>query len=94
MYTNFLLNSLKSVDITFFLVCLGIIVLIIAIYFLIPVFRKSQYEERRESLRQREAAFKKGRVGASDTTVVANETATDEVALNQPTSEETKPTEN
>lgn len=70
MNTNyFLLNALGPVDTTFFLVCLGIIVLIVAIYFLIPIFNKSQYEERRENLRKREAAFKKGRtdnqIGAS-----------------------------
>lgn len=60
MYTNgLLLNALGSVDIAFFMVCLGIIVAIVAVYFLIPVFNKSQYEERRNNLRKREAAFKK-----------------------------------
>ncbi len=95
MYTNLLLlNKLKSVDITFFLVCLGIVLLIVAIYFLIPVFRKSQYEERRESLRRREAAFKKGRAEALGTTEVADQTATnDEAEQEKPTSEETKATE-
>lgn len=95
MYTNLLLlNKLKSVDVTFFLVCLGIVLLIVAIYFLIPVFRKSQYEERRESLRKREAAFKKGRAEALGTTEVADQTATaDEAEQEKPTSEETKATE-
>ncbi len=95
MYTNlFLLNKLPNVDIAFFLVCLGIVLLIVAIYFLIPVFRKSQYEERRESLRQREAAFKKGRAEALGTTGVADQKVTaDEAAHEEPTSEETKATE-
>ncbi len=59
MYVNsLLLNALGTVDKTFFLICLGIIVVIVAVYFLIPVFNKSQYEERRNNLRKREAAFK------------------------------------
>ncbi len=62
MYTSYLLlNKLKSVDVAFFLICLGIAAAAVAIYFLIPIFNKSQYEERRNNLRKREAAFKHGR---------------------------------
>lgn len=84
MNTNyFLLNALGPVDTIFFLVCLGIVVLIVAIYFLIPIFNKSQYEERRENLRKREAAFKKGRtddnqVGASVSAATGGATSDDD----------------
>lgn len=52
------LNSLSSVDTAFFIICAVIIVLIIAIYFLIPVFNKKLYQEQRDNLHKREAAFK------------------------------------
>jgi len=54
----FLLNKLKSADVTFFIVCIAIVVVIIAIWLLIPVFNKRQYKDQRDSLRQREAAFR------------------------------------
>lgn len=92
MYTGYLLlNKLKKVDITFFLICLGIIVAIIAIYFLIPVFNKSQYEERRNNLRQREAAFKNGRTAynANGTMISAPEEAETEDDRTETETEET-----
>ena len=52
------LNSLKDVDIAFFIICAVIVVLIIAVYFLIPVFNKKLYQEQRDNLHKREAAFK------------------------------------
>lgn len=52
------LNKLKSVDIGFFIACAVIIVLIVAVYFLIPVFNKKFYQEQRDNLHKREAAFK------------------------------------
>ena len=52
------LNSLKDVDIAFFIVCAAIIVIIVAVYFLIPVFNKKLYQEQRDNLHKREAAFK------------------------------------
>lgn len=55
----FLLNALKTGDIIFFSVCAAIILIIVAIYFLIPVFKKKQLEEARASLRKRELNFKK-----------------------------------
>ncbi len=58
MNSLLLLNGLKSVDIGFFIGCGVVIALIIAVYYLIPVFNKKQYEEQRENLRKREAAFK------------------------------------
>lgn len=58
MNSLLLLNGLKSVDIGFFIGCGVVIALIIAVYYLIPVFNKKQYEEQRENLRKREAAFR------------------------------------
>lgn len=53
-----LLNKLGKIDRMFFLTCLIIIVLIVAVYFLIPVFNKGQYEEQRNNLKLREKSFK------------------------------------
>lgn len=53
-----LLNQLGPVDIGFFVACAVIVVLIVAVYFLIPVFNKKQYQEQRENLKKREDAFK------------------------------------
>lgn len=58
MNSLLLLNGLKSVDIGFFIACGVAIALIIGIYYLIPVLNKKQYEEQRENLRKREAAFR------------------------------------
>lgn len=54
------LNSLalKPTDIIFFIVLAVIIGLCVAVYFLIPVINKKQYQEQRENLKKREAAFK------------------------------------
>lgn len=107
MYVNsLLLNALGTVDKTFFLICLGIIVVIVAVYFLIPVFNKSQYEERRNNLRKREAAFKNSdadtrekvsvTVSDADTSkgsCAVNSTETDADAQKAPVSEVEKVTE-
>lgn len=63
-----LLNPLGPVDIGFFVACAVIVVLIIAVYFLIPVFNKKQYQEQRENLKKREEAFKSN----TKTTVSSN----------------------
>ena len=52
------LNSLGAWDIGFFVLCALVIVVIVAIYFLIPVFNKKQYQEQRDNLKKREVAFK------------------------------------
>ena len=52
------LNSLSSTDIWFFVLCGVVIALIVGVYFLIPVLNKKQYQEQRDNLRKREAAFK------------------------------------
>lgn len=52
------LNQLKKTDIIFFVCCAVAIVLAVAVYFLIPVFNKKQYQEQRDNLRKREEAFK------------------------------------
>lgn len=56
-----LLNKLKPVDVGFFVGCAVVIALIVAVYFLIPVFNKKQYQEQRENLKKREAAFNANR---------------------------------
>ncbi len=55
------LNELPLTDIILFIVLAAIIVIAIAIYFLIPVFNKKQYQEQRDNLRKREAAFHSNR---------------------------------
>ena len=54
----FLLNKIGKIDIIFFLSIVAIILLIVGIYFLIPVFNKKQYAEQRENLRKWEKSFK------------------------------------
>ena len=54
--------SLPSVDIWFFIVCALIVVAIVVVYYLIPVFNKKKYQEQRENLAKREAAFKANHV--------------------------------
>ena len=49
---------LKGWDIGFFVACGVIVALIVAIYFLIPVINKKQYQEQRDNLKKREVAFK------------------------------------
>lgn len=61
------LNGLKRVDIAFFSICGAIVVLIIAVYFLIPVFNKKQYKEQRDNLKKREEAFKSSRTPVAET---------------------------
>lgn len=53
-----LLNQIGKVDLTFLLIVIGAIVLAVAFYFMIPLFRRKQYKEARENLRKREEAFK------------------------------------
>ncbi|MBR7163343.1 MAG: hypothetical protein IKD35_05165 [Clostridia bacterium] len=59
------LNKLGKVDIAFICICAGIVVAIVAIYFLIPVFRKAQYQQQIDNLRAREAAIKAAREGVN-----------------------------
>ncbi|MGM9968807.1 MAG: hypothetical protein ACI35S_00255 [Anaeroplasma sp.] len=54
----FLLNALKKADIIFFSVCIGIIVVAVAIYFLIPIINRKEYAQRRENLKKREETFR------------------------------------
>ena len=51
------LQKLGKVDRRFFLICGIIIAVIVAVYFLIPVIRREQYEMQRNNLREREKAF-------------------------------------
>ncbi len=54
----FLLNKLKSADLYFFIAIGAIILICVLIYFLIPVFKRKQYEEQRQNLKKREATFR------------------------------------
>ena len=78
------LNKLGKVDTAFICICAGIVVAIIAIYFLIPVFKKAQYQQQIDNLRAREAAIKASmekRDSTVDTAVeLADDTLTDVVA--------------
>ena len=59
------LNKLGKVDTAFICICAGIVVAIVAIYFLIPVFKKAQYQQQIDNLRAREAAIKAAREGVA-----------------------------
>ena len=93
------LNSLKQVDIIFFIVLGAIIALCVIVYFLIPVFNKKQYREQRDNLKKREVAFKSN-IQRTDGSPVAEETSeeTGEKTADaiEPLPEETpaEPTEN
>lgn len=52
------MNNLPPVDVAFFIICAVLILLIVGVYFLIPVINKKQYREQRENLQKREEAFK------------------------------------
>ena len=73
----FLLNKIGKIDTIFFLSILAIILIIVGIYFLIPVFNKKQYAEQRENLRKREKSFK-ANLQHSEEPVVVEKTTADE----------------
>ena len=72
------LNSLGAVDIGFFVACGVIIAACIAVYFLIPVFNKKQYQEMRDNLKRREVAFKANLKGAEEDADATADTAVEE----------------
>ena len=55
---NLILFSLGKVDIIFFVSIAVVVLLCVGFYFLIPVLNRKQYQEMRENLAKREAAFK------------------------------------
>lgn len=61
VHTMFLLNSLKSADIVFFIMLVVIVAACVGVYFLIPVIKRKQFDEQKENLRKREEAFNKKR---------------------------------
>lgn len=67
------LNELPVTDIVLFIVLGVIIIVAIAIYFLIPVFNKKQYQEQRDNLRKREIYFNSNRADLSANTQTAVE---------------------
>ena len=70
----FLLNSLRTPDIIFFSCCAADIVLIIAIYFLIPVIKRKEFAQRRENLKKREETFRKNLKSLKPESVTVEET--------------------
>ena len=52
------LNPIPATDLVFFIAIGVIIAVAVAVYFLIPVFNKKQYQEQRDNLHKREASFK------------------------------------
>lgn len=73
------LNKLGKVDTAFICVCAGIVVAIVAIYFLIPVFKKAQYQQQIDNLKAREAAMKAAKEGNVEVDVAENVAAEDVV---------------
>lgn len=52
------LNPIPVTDLILFIMIGVIVAIAVAVYFLIPVFNKKQYQEQRDNLHKREAAFK------------------------------------
>ena len=52
------LNDLPTTDVVMFVVLGLIVAAIVAVYFLMPVINKKQYQEMRDNLAKREIAFK------------------------------------
>ena len=69
---NLLLFS-NQVDGAFFGICIAVVAIIVAIYFLIPVIYRKQYQEQRENLKKREEAFKLNKQNKENSEEVAVE---------------------
>ena len=86
------LNRLGKVDTAFICVCAGIVVAIVAIYFLMPVFKKAQYQQQIDNLRAREAAMKAAKEGKVESDVAENVVSEDVVADDNVVSTDTQET--
>ena len=86
------LNRLGKVDTAFICVCAGIVVAIVAIYFLMPVFKKAQYQQQIDNLRAREAAMKAAKEGNVESDVAENVVAEDVEADDNVVSTDTQET--
>ena len=86
------LNRLGKVDTAFICVCAGIVVAIVAIYFLMPVFKKAQYQQQIDNLRAREAAMKATKEGKVESDVAENVVSEDVVADDNVVSTDTQET--
>lgn len=53
----FLINSLSSTDITFFIIAGVVLLAMVGLYFLIPLLNAKQYKAQRENLKKREIEF-------------------------------------
>ena len=82
------INDLKRPDIIFFVSLIVIAVICVAIYFLIPVFNKKVYEERRANLKKREETFRKNLKSLqAESVVVETEEASEEEATAETSTE-------
>ena len=86
------LNRLGKVDTAFICVCAGIVVAIVAIYFLMPVFKKAQYQQQIDNLRAREAAMKAAKESNVESDVAENAVAEDVAADDNVVSTDTQET--
>jgi len=76
-----ILNKLGKTDKTFFLICIIIVVLIVAVYFLIPVLNAKQYKEQRENLKKREASFKSNLILNQENNIKNNEVEQENITV-------------
>lgn len=79
----FLLNKLKSPDIWFFSILIGIVVVCVAIYFLIPIINHKVYEERRENLKKREETFRANLKNLKPENVIVEDVQVENVEANE-----------
>lgn len=77
------LNPIGATDLWFFIICGVIVAVAVAVYFLIPVFNKKQYQEQRDNLHKREAAFKANMQAANGSVEATNEASEAEATTEQ-----------
>ena len=85
-------NTLPLADIILFVALGAIVAISVAVYFLIPVFNKKQYQEQRDNLRKREESFKASVNQSNEVDVVAD--AADAATEQEPTKEPEQTSDN
>ena len=79
----FLLNSLRTPDVVFFILIGVVVAICIAIYFLIPIIKRKEYAERRENLKKREEVFRANLKNLQAESVVVEKEKTDKKAKSE-----------
>ncbi|MDE5566063.1 MAG: hypothetical protein K2I77_03655 [Anaeroplasmataceae bacterium] len=69
----FLLNKLKGPDVVFFVLIAVVIAAIVVGYFLISLFKRKMYAERRENLKAREMLYKENHEEHTEVTSLDND---------------------